>query len=188
MEPDLKTKTAKGLLWGGIGNGMIQLLNLVFGIFLARMLSPHDYGMVGYLTIFTVLGSSIQECGFTNALVNQKVVRHEDYNAAFWFSILLGVSLYLLLLIAAPFIADFYHEPKLVPLSRFLFLSFVFASTATAHNAYMMKKLMVKQKTMSQVSYLLTMALPIGALQHKQCRMCLSIRLPCGASHRGGLH
>ncbi len=151
MEPDLKTKTAKGLLWGGIGNGMIQLLNLVFGIFLARMLSPHDYGMVGYLTIFTVLGSSIQECGFTNALVNQKVVRHEDYNAAFWFSILLGVSLYLLLLIAAPFIADFYHEPKLVPLSRFLFLSFVFASTATAHNAYMMKKLMVKQKTMSQV-------------------------------------
>ena len=73
MEADLKTKTAKGLLWGGIGNGMIQLLNLVFGIFLARMLSPHDYGMVGYLTIFTVLGSSIQECGFTNALVNQKM-------------------------------------------------------------------------------------------------------------------
>lgn len=151
MESDLKTKTARGLLWGGVGNGLIQLLNLVFGIFLARILTPEDYGMVGYLTIFTVLGSSIQECGFTNALVNQKVVRHEDYNAAFWFSLMLGVACYLILFFSAPLIADFYGEPRLVPLSRFLFLSFVFSSTVTAHHGYLMKHLMVKQKTLSQV-------------------------------------
>ncbi len=151
IEPNLKAKTTQGLLWGGVGNGLIQLLNLIFGIFLARLLTPHDYGMVGYLTIFSVLGSSIQECGFTNALVNQKSISHDDYNAAFWFSIFLGISCYLILFFTAPLIADFYHEPRLVPLSRFLFLSFVISSTVTAHNGFMMKKLMVKQKTLSQV-------------------------------------
>ena len=151
MEPNLKTRTARGLLWGGVGNGLIQLLNLVFGIFLARILTPEDYGMVGYLTIFTVLGSSIQECGFANALVNQKVDRHDNYNAAFWFSIMLGAACYMILFISAPLIADFYGEPRLVPLSRFLFLSFVISSTVTAHNGYLMKHLMVRQKTISQV-------------------------------------
>ena len=46
MGTSLKEKTAKGLLWGGIGNGAMQLLNLVFGIFLARLLTDTDYGMV----------------------------------------------------------------------------------------------------------------------------------------------
>ena len=52
MSESLKDKTATGLLWGGISNGAQQLLNLLFGIFLARLLTPDDYGMVGMLTIF----------------------------------------------------------------------------------------------------------------------------------------
>ena len=49
----LKDKTAKGLLWGGVSNGIQQLLNLAFGIFLARLLTQADYGMVGLLTVFS---------------------------------------------------------------------------------------------------------------------------------------
>ena len=77
----LKEKTAKGLFWGGFSNGIQQLLNLLFGIFLARLLTPSDYGMVGMLAIFSLIASSIQESGFTAALVNKKEVTHNDYNA-----------------------------------------------------------------------------------------------------------
>lgn len=52
MSESLKEKTAKGLFWGGFSNGIQQLLNLFFGIFLARLLNADDYGMVGMLTIF----------------------------------------------------------------------------------------------------------------------------------------
>ena len=48
-QPTLKEKTARGLLWGTLSNGAQQVLTLVFGIWLARMLTPDDYGMVGQL-------------------------------------------------------------------------------------------------------------------------------------------
>ncbi len=148
----LKGKTAKGLFWGGLSNGVQQLLNLLFGIFLARILNAEDYGMVGMLTIFVVVAGSLQESGFTNALVNKKDASHRDFNAVFWFSTLLGLTLYIILFFCAPLIADFYHKPQLVPLARFLFLSFLMSSTATAHNAVLFKRLMVKQKAIAQIS------------------------------------
>lgn len=74
-ETSLKEKTAKGLLWGGIGNGAMQLLNLVFGIFLARLLSTTDYGMVAVLTIFSATASIFAESGFVTAIVNKKQLK-----------------------------------------------------------------------------------------------------------------
>ena len=88
----LKEKTAKGLFWGGFSNGIQQLLNLLFGIFLARLLTPSDYGMVGMLAIFSLIASSIQESGFTAALVNKKEVTHNDYNAVFWFNAAISIE------------------------------------------------------------------------------------------------
>ena len=51
-EQTLKEKTAKGLFWGGLNTGIQQILNVVFGVFLARLLSPGDYGLVGMLGVF----------------------------------------------------------------------------------------------------------------------------------------
>ena len=69
-EQSLKDKTAKGLFWGGFSNGIQQLLNLVFGIFIARLLTPSDYGMVGMLAIFSLIAgrSCQQERGDTQRL------------------------------------------------------------------------------------------------------------------------
>jgi len=147
----LKEKTAKGLFWGGFSNGIQQLLNLLFGIFLARLLTPSDYGMVGMLAIFSLIASSIQESGFTAALVNKKEVTHNDYNAVFWFNAAISLSLYLLLFLCAPLIADFYDTPELTPLARYSFIGFFIASLGISHSAYLLRNLMVKQRALSSV-------------------------------------
>ena len=141
----LKEKTAKGLLWGGVSNGIQQLLNLAFGIFLARLLTQADYGMVGLLTVFSSIAAALQEGGFISALNRKKEVRQEDYNAVFWFNATCSVAIYLLLYLAAPFIADFYNEPKLTPLARYLFLGFVISSLNIVPRAMMFRNLMVKE-------------------------------------------
>ncbi len=150
-DASLKEKTAKGLLWGGVSNGLQQLLNLLFGILLARMLSPADYGMVGMLTIFSLIACTLQESGFISALANRRTVGQRDYNAVFWFSAGVSFLLYVVLFFSAPLLARFYGEPELTVLSRYVFLGFLMASLGTAPSAYLFRNLMVKQRSMSAV-------------------------------------
>jgi O-antigen/teichoic acid export membrane protein len=107
--------------------------------------------MIGMLTLFSAVASALQESGFTAALTNKKEVHHDDYNAVFWFSTLMGASLYLILFFCAPLIARFYDNPAVTPIARYLFLSFLFSSTGTAQSAYLFRNLMVKQRAMSQL-------------------------------------
>ncbi|MBR1593147.1 MAG: lipopolysaccharide biosynthesis protein [Alloprevotella sp.] len=144
----LKEKTAKGLLWGGIANGLQQVLNLVFGIVIAQKLLPEDYGLVGMLTIFSAVAGALQEGGFISALNNRKDVTHEDYNSVFWFNLLVSVSIYATLFLCAPLIARFFGEPELTPLARYLFLGFVITSLNIAPRAYLFRNLKVKENSL----------------------------------------
>ena len=151
----LKSKTAKGLLWGGLSNALFQIIGLFFGIYLSRLLEPSDYGMVGMITIFSVIASAFQESGFVNGIANKKEVQHKDYNAVFWCSIGIGSLLYSILFFAAPLIANYYSTPELKSLSRIAFLSFWFGSFGIAHNAYLFRNLLVKQRAISQITSLI---------------------------------
>lgn len=150
----LKEKTAKGLFWGGFSNGMQQVLNLVFGIFLGRLLDRSDYGMVGLLTIFSAVAAALQEGGFISALTNRKNATHRDYNAVFWFSLLCSVTFYIILFLCAPLIARFFGIAELVPLSRVLFLGFVISSLSIAPRASLFKNLKIRETTVISLTAL----------------------------------
>lgn len=150
-DQSLKERTASGLLWGGLSNTLQQVLSLLFGIFLARILDSQEYGMVGMLTIFSLMANSLQESGFSSALAIKAEVKHKDFNAVFWFSLFMGIALYVLLFLLAPLIAQFYGLPELTPLARFIFLGFLFSSMGTAQSAYLFRHLMVKKKAIAQL-------------------------------------
>ena len=146
---NLKEKTAKGLLWGALNSSTMQMLNLVFGIFLARMLSPHDYGIVGVLAIFSLIAGNLQSSGFTQGLTNIKQPTANDYNSVFWFNVSVSIVCYVVLFFCAPLIAWFFHSDELVPLSRFVFLGFLISSFGITRNAIMFKKIMARERAMT---------------------------------------
>lgn len=154
-EETLKDKTARGLFWGGISSGIQQLLSLGFGIFLSRILSPSDYGIVGMLAIFTGIGNAIQDSGFSIALTNRQNVSHNDYNAVFWFNIVAGILMYLILFFCAPLIATFFHNNDLIWVARIVFLSFLFGAFGTAQAAYLFKNLKSKERAKVDIFSLL---------------------------------
>ena len=127
-EQTLKDKTAKGFLWGALNNGTVQILNAVFGIVIARVLTQEDYGLVGMLLIFTTIAGALQDSGFVTALVNKKDAAHRDYNSVFWFNIGCSLMLYIILCSASPLIADIYSEPRLTALARYQFIGFFISS------------------------------------------------------------
>lgn len=154
-EQTLKEKTAKGLFWGALNNGTMQLLNVLIGIFLARILSTADYGLVGMLAVFTAIAAALQESGFTSALANLEKPTDNDYNSVFWFSTIVSWCSYIVLFFAAPFIANFFHHEELINLSRFLFASLLFSAIGTAPTAYLFKNMLVKETTILRISSLI---------------------------------
>lgn len=142
---NLKDKTAKGLFWGTINNGSTQVLNLIIGIVLGRLLTPGDYGIVGVLAIFIALAGTLQASGFTNGLINIKHPTDNDYNSVFWFNISTSIILYIFLFFCAPLIASFFHQPCLVDVSRVLFLALIISALGIACNAFMVKNMMNRE-------------------------------------------
>lgn len=141
----LKQRTAKGLFWGAMNSGTTQMLNLVFGIVLGRLLSPEAYSVIAILTIFVAIAGDLQSSGFTQGLVNLKRPAARDYNSVFSFNIIVSVTMYAILFFCAPLIADFYGKPYLTDVSRVLFLTFLIASLGIAHGGYMAKNMMNKE-------------------------------------------
>jgi O-antigen/teichoic acid export membrane protein len=142
---NLKEKTAKGLFWGAMNNGSTQVLNLLIGIFLGRLLTPAEYGIVGVLTIFTAVAGCLQASGFTQGLINLKSPTARDYNSVFWFNISASIILYAILFFCAPLIARYFKQPCLVEVSRVVFLVLPISALGIVYHAYLVKNMMNKE-------------------------------------------
>lgn len=151
MAEELKDKAAKGILWSLMNNGASQLLNAIFGIVLLNVLHRSDYGLIGILTVFSLVSTSIQESGFITALINRKNATHLDYNSVFWFNVGVSACLYVLLFFCAPLIASFYNEPVLTSLARYYFFSFFIASFSIVPRAMLTKQ--IRQREMAFVGF-----------------------------------
>lgn len=159
----LKEKTSKGLFWGGMNNLVQQIIGVVFGIILARKLDHSDYGMMAMIAVFSLVATALQDSGFKTALANLEHPEHRDYNSVFWFNIIAGAVLYLILFFAAPLISVYYNEPALVPLCRYAFLSIMIASWGTAQNAWLFKNLCAKQQAKAAMTAVL-LSSTVGAV------------------------
>lgn len=149
---NLKQRTAKGLMWSVVGNGAQQVVVMLIGILLARMLDRADYGLVGMLTIFSILASNLQESGFTAALSVKKEATHADFNAVFWCSAMVSALIYGVLFFCAPYIAAYNRAPELTLLGRVIFIGFFLTSLGISHVAWLVRNLKVKEKTTAQVT------------------------------------
>lgn len=159
----LKEKTAKGLFWGSMNNGVQQLIGLVFGIILGRLLSQADYGMMAMISVFSLVATALQDSGFRTALTNLRDPRDSDYNSVFWFNIIVGCAMYAVLFFCAPLIGRYYRSPEVVPLCRYAFLSIVVASLGTAQSAYLFKRLRAKQQAKAAMAAVMVSS-TVGAL------------------------
>lgn len=100
---------------------------------MARLLLPSDYGMIGMLAIFLQLSQTFVDCGFTNALIQRKERTETDFSTAFYCNILISITIYGILFLSAPLIADFYQLPQLTSVTRVIALNFIFTSFSAVH-------------------------------------------------------
>lgn len=147
---NLKHKTARTLKWTLIDRVLQQLLYAVTGIVLARMLSQTDFGLVGAVLVFQAFASLLVDSGFSYALIQRKEPTQADYSTVLWFNLGVSAVLYLILWTAAPLIARcFQNDPRLIPLSRVMFISIILNASAIVQTNRLMKQMNVRPVTIS---------------------------------------
>lgn len=147
MEENLKGKTKKGLYWSFFNQFANYGMQFCVGIVMARLLSPTDYGITALPAVFMSVAMILQEGGLSDALVRKPGLTETDISTAFYYSFGIGIFLYLVLFFAAPFIADFYNTPVLVPLMRVTALGFVWGALGIPQNVILKRKLDFKTPT-----------------------------------------
>lgn len=117
---ELQNKTTSGLKWSAIERLATQAVQLIIMLFLARMLGPHVFGLIGMLAVFIAVSQVFVDSGFSSALIRKTDRTEIDFSTAFYFNVLVSLFCYFILFIGAPYIADFYQQPMLVELTRVL--------------------------------------------------------------------
>lgn len=135
MEESLKNKTVKGIVWSSIERFSVQGIQFLVMIVMARLLTPKDYGLVGMVAIFIAVAQSLVDSGFSQALIRKQNRTETDNSTVFYFNIVVGILLYLVLFAIAPLVAIFYDSPELTALMRVVCLSVVFNSFVVVQRA-----------------------------------------------------
>lgn len=146
-EDSLKQKTKKGLYWTFFNQFADYGLQFIIGIILARLLSPEDYGITALPAVFIAVAGVFVSSGFGSALVRKPEVTDKDLSTAFYYSITVGVFLYLSLFISSGWIADFYNAPILESVLKFTALGLLFGPLTSVQSVQLTRKLDFKTST-----------------------------------------
>lgn len=117
-----------GILWSSIERFSVQGIQFILSLVIARFVDPKDFGLIAMLTIFLALGQVFTDSGFGNALIQKKNRTEIDYSTVFYFNFIISVIVYVILFFSAPLIADFYNQPDLILVTKYIGLTLILSN------------------------------------------------------------
>jgi len=160
---DLRERTIRG----GFAKVCAQAANFLLRVgsvmALARLLSPRDFGLVGMVTALTGVLSLFRDFGLSSAAIQRATVTEEQISTLFWINMLVGAILALLTVFMAPFVAGFYHEPRILGVTALLGAGFLFNAAGVQHGALLQRQMrFTTVAAIDILSLVLSVAVGIG--------------------------
>lgn len=142
---DFKKKVVSGFAWEASTRLIAQVISWASTLWVARILSPDDYGIVAISGIFTGFFNLVSGLGLGSALVQRRLVKDIHLANVFWLGLASGVLAYAILVLLSFPLAAIYEEPELVTLIQVAGLIVVLSSIGIVPRALAMRKLLLKQ-------------------------------------------
>lgn len=124
-DTSIRKKAVHAFAWYGGSRVIVQAFSWAMTLVVARLVAPGDYGLLGMALLVIGLVDFINELGFGAAIVQRKEIEAEDLNTLFWFGLGTSLLLYGLTMVASPWIAQFFNQPKLTALLRLMGVYFL---------------------------------------------------------------
>lgn len=114
-----------GTQWLLTGRVFEQGLSFVFGVILARLLVPEDFGLVATVGIFTGLAGQFLTGGMNAALIQAKEINERDYQVVFTLQLISCALVYAFFFAIAPWFAIWFDNKLYTDLLRVSAISFI---------------------------------------------------------------
>lgn len=147
----LKGKSVSGFGWATVQQLLGRLTTFSVNLVLARLLVPEDFGVVAVLNIFIAISMALADAGFASSLARTEHLDEEDTSTVFYFTATMGIILYGIFFVAAPWIADYFHNPVLTNVLRVLALSFVVYAPGNVPGILIWRKMKFRQEVYIQI-------------------------------------
>lgn len=152
MSSSLAHSAARGALFtlaAQIAKILLQLLSVVI---LARLLTPHDYGLLAIVLVIVGIGEIFRDFGLTTASIQAPALTTGQRDNLFWINAAIGVVLTVIMFFLAWPLAQITGETELVGMVHWLSLLFLLNGAATQHRATLARHLQFKAMAVIEVS------------------------------------
>jgi O-antigen/teichoic acid export membrane protein len=152
MTGSLKARAFSGVRWTVSARLLVQLISWPSTIIVMRLLDPHDYGVVAVSTVLIGFVGLFGEPGLAAGLVQTPELRTDTTRAASALLAALNLVLLALLVIAAPAIAAWYHQPELTRVIQVASLSLLMTALATVPQAQLERNLRFRELALALIA------------------------------------
>jgi O-antigen/teichoic acid export membrane protein len=151
-DANLFSRAVKGGFWLIILRVCTQVLSFAKLLILCRLLDPQHFGLLGVATLTIGMVLSFTEMGFRPALIQKKQNLHGHLNVAWTIGMVRGVILFIILYLAAPYLAAFFNRPDAVNVIRLVAVSIIINSSVNIGTVYFTKELEFNKQFVLDIS------------------------------------
>lgn len=141
---NLRSRVLRGAAWTTSAALGVQASRLLFGVALARLLTPHEYGIAGMALVFSALVVGISDLGLGAGLVQRTAISETDRSTVFWTTLALGAVLTAVGIVLSWPIAAFFGEPEVQPLFAAVSSGFVVVALGRVHAVLLQRDMAFK--------------------------------------------
>ena len=151
LKTGLRTRALRGASLSIVGQISSFIIQTTGTILLARLLTPHDFGLVTMVISLSLLLQGFGSNGFIEAIVQKKEIQHNQISTLFWINAGLSLLLMLLFIALAPLIAWFYKEPQLKMIVVAMASSILLGGLSNQHTSLLMRNMQFFRTTLNEV-------------------------------------
>ena len=143
---------SSGVVWAGISQGGRILAQIVTVSVLSRILPPADFGLIAIATVVTTFATLLRDMGTAAAVIQRKELKSDLVDTVFWFNVLVGVSLAILVAAIAIPLSLAFEQPRLATILFVLTATFPFASVGAVHQALLEREMRFRTLARIEIS------------------------------------
>ncbi len=118
LKPNRPTTAFRGAFFTVGMRWADRLLGLLSTTILARLLVPEDFGLVAMAMVVVGFFDVLLDLGVSAALIQHRLADREEFSTAWTLRLAQCVVTALVLLVVAPFVADYYGDPRVTAVLR----------------------------------------------------------------------